>query len=138
MAFSRRSPAFSCSVSIVPFYWIVPSWTQIALGVGIMGLPLLSATGLSVLAFRYADASVLAPFSYVQLVWVTLIGFFLFGEVPDAITFAGAAIIIASGIYTAHRERVRRARSPHRRNLIRAPNDELLIETGRPHCSIFP
>jgi drug/metabolite transporter (DMT)-like permease len=45
----------------------------------------------------------------VQLVWVTLIGFFVFGEVPDAVTFAGAAIIIASGVYTAHRERVRRA-----------------------------
>ena len=62
------------------------------------------------IAFRYADASVLAPFSYIQLVWVTLLGYLVFGEVPDAVTFIGAAIIIASGVYTAHRERVRRAR----------------------------
>lgn len=107
MAFSAITGFLMLSV-IVPFYWIVPSWTQIALGVGI-GVAATVGHWIVVLAFRYADASVLAPFSYVQLVWVTLIGFFLFGEVPDAVTFAGAAIIIASGVYTAHRERVRRA-----------------------------
>jgi len=62
-----------------------------------------------VLAFRYADASVLAPFSYTQLLWVTILGFLVFGELPDIWTMAGAAIIIASGLYTAHRERVRRS-----------------------------
>ncbi|WPO44604.1 DMT family transporter [Tardiphaga sp. 42S5] len=107
MAFSAITGFLVLSV-IVPFYWIVPSWTQIALGVGI-GVAATVGHWIVVLAFRYADASVLAPFSYVQLVWVTLIGFFLFSEVPDAVTFAGAAIIIASGVYTAHRERVRRA-----------------------------
>lgn len=107
MAFSAITGFLLLSV-IVPFYWIVPSWTQIALGVGI-GVAATVGHWIVVLAFRYADASVLAPFSYVQLVWVTLIGFFLFGEVPDAVAFAGAAIIIASGVYTAHRERVRRA-----------------------------
>jgi drug/metabolite transporter (DMT)-like permease len=92
----------------VPFYWIAPSWTQIALGVGI-GTAATIGHWIVVLAFRYADASVLAPFSYVQLLWVTLLGFFVFGEVPDVVTFVGAAIIISSGVYTAHRERVRRA-----------------------------
>ena len=44
------------------------------------------------LAFRYGDASVLAPFSYSQLVWVTqILGFLIFGEVPDIWTVAGAA-----------------------------------------------
>jgi drug/metabolite transporter (DMT)-like permease len=62
-----------------------------------------------VLAFRYADASVLAPFSYAQLVWVTILGFLIFGEIPDIWTVVGAAIIIASGLYIAHRERVRRS-----------------------------
>jgi drug/metabolite transporter (DMT)-like permease len=61
-----------------------------------------------VLAFRYADASVLAPFSYSQLVWVSLLGFLIFGEMPDGWTVVGAAFIVASGLYTAHRERVRR------------------------------
>jgi drug/metabolite transporter (DMT)-like permease len=62
-----------------------------------------------VLAFRYADASVLAPFSYTQLVWVSFLGFLLFGEVPDGWTVTGAAFIVVSGLYTAHRERVRRS-----------------------------
>jgi drug/metabolite transporter (DMT)-like permease len=65
-----------------------------------------------VLAFRYADASVLAPFSYTQLVWVSILGFFVFGEVPDIWTIAGAAVIVASGLYTAHRERLRRLQAP--------------------------
>jgi len=62
-----------------------------------------------VLAFRYADASVLAPFSYTQLVVVSILGFILFGELPDVWTVTGAAFIVVSGLYTAHRERVRRS-----------------------------
>lgn len=107
MAFTALVGFLVMSV-VVPFYWIMPNTTQIMLGVGI-GVAATVGHWIVVLAFRYADASVLAPFSYIQLVWVTLIGFFIFGEVPDAVTFTGAAIIIASGVYTAHRERVRRA-----------------------------
>ena len=95
--------------AVVPLYWVTPNGTQILLGTGI-GVAATVGHWIVVQAFRYADASVLAPFSYVQLVWVTLLGYFVFGEVPDAFTFVGAAIIIASGVYTAHRERVRRAK----------------------------
>jgi drug/metabolite transporter (DMT)-like permease len=52
---------------------------------------------------------VLAPFSYTQLLWVSSLGFLVFGEVPDAYTVIGAGFIVASGLYTAHRERVRRS-----------------------------
>jgi drug/metabolite transporter (DMT)-like permease len=108
MAFSAVTGFLVISV-IVPFYWVTPSWPQILLGVGI-GVSSTMGHWIVVLAFRYADASVLAPFSYVQLVWVTLLGFIVFGEVPDLWTFVGAAIIISSGVYTAHRERLRRLR----------------------------
>jgi drug/metabolite transporter (DMT)-like permease len=57
-------------------------------------------------AFRFAPASLLAPFSYTQIVWATAIGLLLFGTVPDANTWVGAAIIVASGLYILHRERV--------------------------------
>ena len=107
MAFSALT-GFLVLSTIVPFYWITPTWTQILLGVAI-GISSTFGHWIVVLAFRYADASVLAPFSYVQLLWVTLLGFFVFSEVPDLWTLGGAAIIIASGVYTAHRERVRRA-----------------------------
>lgn len=92
-----------------PFSWIAPGWWQILLGIAI-GFSSTFGHWIVVLAYRYADASVLAPFSYVQLIWVALLGFFVFGEIPDAWTFSGAGIIISSGLYTAHRERVRRSR----------------------------
>jgi drug/metabolite transporter (DMT)-like permease len=92
----------------VPFFWVTPSWRDIVLGVSI-GVASTFGQWIVVLAFRYADASVLAPFSYSQLVVVTILGFLIFGEVPDIWTVVGAAIIIASGLYTAHRERVRRS-----------------------------
>jgi drug/metabolite transporter (DMT)-like permease len=62
---------------------------------------------LVILAHRIAPASLLAPFFYSQLLWVTGLGFLVFGNLPDGWTIAGATIIIASGLYTAHRERVR-------------------------------
>jgi drug/metabolite transporter (DMT)-like permease len=54
-------------------------------------------------------ASLLAPFTYSQIVWSTLLGYFIFGALPTAWTWSGAALIVASGVYIAHRERVRRA-----------------------------
>lgn len=94
--------------AVVPLYWIVPTWSQIAIGAAI-GVSSTVGHWIVVLAFRHADASVLAPFSYVQLVWVTVLGFLVFGEIPDGWTLAGAVLIIGSGVYTAHRERLRRA-----------------------------
>jgi drug/metabolite transporter (DMT)-like permease len=63
------------------------------------------AQWLVVLAFQQARASVLAPFSYSQLVWSGLLGYFIFGNVPDRWTLVGAGVILASGLCTAHRER---------------------------------
>ena len=94
--------------ALVPFVWVTPSWQDIAFGVFI-GVASTAGQWIVVLAFRYADASVLAPFSYTQLLWVSLLGFFVFGEMPDVWTVTGAAFIVASGLYTAHRERVRRS-----------------------------
>ena len=93
---------------LVPFVWVTPSWQAIAFGV-LIGVFSTAGQWIVVLAFRYADASVLAPFSYTQLVWVSILGFMVFGELPDIWTVVGAAFIVGSGLYTAHRERVRRS-----------------------------
>jgi drug/metabolite transporter (DMT)-like permease len=93
---------------LVPFVWVTPSWQAIAFGV-LIGVFSTAGQWIVVLAFRYADASVLAPFSYTQLLWVSILGFMIFGEVPDVWTIIGAAFIVGSGLYTAHRERVRRS-----------------------------
>jgi drug/metabolite transporter (DMT)-like permease len=101
-----------CIVSaLVPFVWVTPSWHDILFGIFI-GVASTAGQWIVVLAFRYADASVLAPFQYTQLLWVSILGFMIFGELPDAWTVTGAAFIVASGLYTAHRERIRRSQLP--------------------------
>jgi drug/metabolite transporter (DMT)-like permease len=57
------------------------------------------------LAHRYAPASVLAPFLYQQILWMMLLGYLVFDDVPDAAVIAGGAIVIASGAYLLYRER---------------------------------
>ena len=94
--------------ALVRFVWVAPSWHDILFGIFI-GLASTAGQWIVVLAFRYADASVLAPFSYTQLLWVSILGFVIFGEVPDIWTVTGAVFIVGSGLYTAHRERVRRS-----------------------------
>ena len=93
---------------LAPFAWVTPSWNQILLGIFI-GFSATAGQWVVVLAFRYADASVLAPFQYTQLLWVGILGFLIFGDVPDIWTVIGAVLVVGSGLYTAHRERVRRA-----------------------------
>jgi drug/metabolite transporter (DMT)-like permease len=94
--------------ALVPFVWVAPTWHDILFGI-LIGIASTAGQWIVVLAFRYADASVLAPFSYSQLLWVSILGFWVFGEVPDVWTITGAIFIVASGLYTAHRERLRRS-----------------------------
>jgi drug/metabolite transporter (DMT)-like permease len=103
------SVAGLCILSaLVPLVWVAPSWHDVLFGI-LIGVASTAGQWIVVLAFRYADASVLAPFSYTQLLWVSMLGFLIFGEVPDVWTVTGAAIIVASGLYTAHREHIRRS-----------------------------
>ena len=59
-------------------------------------------------ALRAADVTVLQPFSFLQLVWAGMLGLYAFGEVPDAWTWAGGAIIVGSATYLARLEVSRR------------------------------
>jgi drug/metabolite transporter (DMT)-like permease len=99
----------------LPFVWRTPD----LVGLGLMAaMGLLSAISQTLLisAFARAAASILAPFSYSQMVWSTLIGYFVFATLPDALTWIGAAVVIASGLYTLHRERI-----VHRERMTRRP-----------------
>jgi drug/metabolite transporter (DMT)-like permease len=60
---------------------------------------------LLILAHRHAPAPVLAPFIYLGLIWMSLVGFLVFGDVPTLWTLSGAAIVILSGLYLLARER---------------------------------
>ena len=56
-------------------------------------------------AYRLAPASAVAPFLYMQILSMVAFGFIVFGDLPDVGTLAGAALIVASGVYLVHRER---------------------------------
>jgi drug/metabolite transporter (DMT)-like permease len=92
---------------LVPFVWQTPDLA------GWIGLAFLGFIGslahlLLILAYARAPASSLAPLSYLQLIWSTILGLLLFGNFPDRWTLAGGAIVAASGLYVIHRERLRR------------------------------
>ena len=59
----------------------------------------------SVSAMRTGEIAVIAPFRYTSLLWALLLGLFVFAEWPSALTLAGAAIVVATGVYTFYRER---------------------------------
>ena len=91
----------------MPFYFEMPrEWLDtlafILLG-GIGG----GIQYLVIKALQYAAAAITAPFIYGQLIGATILGYIFFGDFPDSWTWVGAAIIVASGVYVAYRERVR-------------------------------
>ena len=63
---------------------------------------------LFIAAFRFAPASSIAPFTYGGLLTHSLAGYVVFGQMPDQATVAGATVVVASGLYLLHRERVKR------------------------------
>lgn len=90
----------------LPWYWTMPDATGLALMAG-MGVLSLAGHYLLVRAFQRGSASILAPFSYSQMIWATLFGYLVFDSLPDGWTWVGAVVIILSGVYVWHRERVR-------------------------------
>ena len=101
------------SLLTAPFGWVVPSAGDAAIlvFVGLIG-------GVAQLfltqAYRYADASVIAPFEYTTMLWALIAGFVLFAEVPSLVVLAGAAIIVAAGLAIILRESRLGIRRPER------------------------
>lgn len=94
---------------ILPFIWQTPDEPLIWLMLVAIGFYGGFGHWLLILAHARAPAPVLAPFIYSQLIWMLLLGYFIFGDWPDPWTLVGASIVIASGLYLLYRERVRRA-----------------------------
>ena len=62
-----------------------------------------------VMGFRFGEAGLVVPFKYFNMVFAVGLGFILWGDLPDAWTWAGSAVLISSGLYILHRERMRGA-----------------------------
>jgi S-adenosylmethionine uptake transporter len=82
--------------ALMPWLWQPPSWSQFGLMllVGCFGM---GGQFMSTEAIRLAPASVVAPISFSSLVWAFLLGFAIWGDVPDIAVFAGAGLILLSG-----------------------------------------
>lgn len=108
--YSALAPVILMSPA-VPIYGSWPDgpvqWA-ILLGLGFFGG---FGHWLVILAYRQATTYALAPYPYMQMVWMVGFGFLVFGQLPDFWTLAGAAIIVLSGLYIVHRERRLRLRN---------------------------
>ena len=101
--------------------WTAPSVRDAAL-LAASGLLIGSGHYLQIEAFRQAEAGTVVPFRYTALLWATLFGWLVFGDIPGAATFAGAALVVASGLFILYRERRRGPRPPAiRRTLMHIP-----------------
>jgi len=92
---------------VLPFVWTPPESALIMFLMVLIGA--LASVGhyLLIVAHRLAPASVLSPFMYTQLVWAITLGYLVFNDVPNTWTIAGTGVVVASGLYLLHRERVR-------------------------------
>jgi drug/metabolite transporter (DMT)-like permease len=90
----------------LPFAWHTPTAGELAalIGIGFIG-------GLSHIflteSYRYASASVVAPFDFVAMLWAFVFGYAFFGEIPTVYVFIGSAIVAGSGLFVIWRERQR-------------------------------
>src|SRR3546814_20769771 len=96
-----RPPISTLKDTLVPYTPLVRSLgaTGVCGGIGHWML---------IIAHRYAPASLLSPFSYSGILWMTASGYLVFGDLPDEWTVIGGAGVIASGLYVVHRARLRK------------------------------
>lgn len=83
---------------MVPWSWTTPAWIDLPV---FIGLGVFGGVGhwVMVMAHQRAPAAVLAPFAYSQILWMVGLGWLVFGDLPDAPTLTGGAIVAASGLY---------------------------------------
>ena len=107
-------------LSLVPavIFWQWPTgeqylWLLFTAALGTLGHLFLNQ------ALKVAETNVVMPVDFVRLIWVSIIGFYIFGEVPDLFTWIGGAIIFSSALYIAYRESVRQRQHVERNGLSR-------------------
>ena len=102
--FSILSSLFG--LTTLPFGWVWPDPTT---ALALVAIGFLGGIGQVFLTsgYRYAEASVIAPFEYTTLIWALSIGWIAFGDLPDAFALVGGLVVIASGFIVIRDERAR-------------------------------
>jgi drug/metabolite transporter (DMT)-like permease len=95
----------------VPLFWlwVTPDLNGVLFLLG-MGIVATVGQWVGVKALRLGEASVIGNIQYMQLIYAAILGYFLFKEVPDIYTIAGAAIIVGASVYIFHRETLSKKR----------------------------
>ena len=93
---------------VVPFVWTTPQSPLVWIMLGTVGAFGSLGHWFLILAHARAPAPILSPFIYTEIIWMTALGYLVFGDVPDEWTVAGASIVIMSGLYLLYRERAGR------------------------------
>ena len=103
----RYAPDDNASLAFLLREWTIPVFVD---GLLLTGIGVLNAIGgyLISQAYRLAQAAVLAPFEYIAMPLGVTAGFVVFGNFPDKLTWVGITLILGSGLYVLHRERVSR------------------------------
>ena len=91
----------------VPLFWLWQSPDLRGLLL-LLSMGVLATVGqwVGIKALRMGEASVIGNIQYVQLIYAAILGYFLFGEIPDAYTLTGAGVIISAALYIVYRERL--------------------------------
>jgi drug/metabolite transporter (DMT)-like permease len=107
LVFYQIAITAALSLLLLPFGWVTPTWPDLAI---LAAIGIASGVGQYwwTQAFRFAPASVAAPFSYTAMIWAVLFDFLVWSSVPTLPLLGGALIVVISGLYILYRETVRR------------------------------
>ena len=95
--------AASVTLCFMPFVWVTPSFADF-LKLAFLGIGAGSAQILLTYAYRYAQASQVAPVIYTSILWSTLYGYFIWQEIPSRDAIIGGVVIICAGLYLVYQE----------------------------------
>jgi len=99
------------SGAVAPIGWIAPSALDFGLML-VLGVVAMTAFACMNRSLKLAPASVVVPYQYTMIGWAVVLGWLVFGDVPDAFTLTGAAIIVGAGLYILWREQIVARREP--------------------------
>lgn len=103
--------SFAFGAATAPFVWITPSAFDFFF-LSAFGAVSIAALFCVNRSLKLAPASVVVPYQYTMLIWAIVLGYLVFGDVPDAPMLVGSAIIVVSGLYIFWREQIRAPREP--------------------------
>ena len=106
---TQMASTFVFGTVAAPLAWVTPSLYDMMFLSGFGAVSVVAMFSIN-RSLKLAPASVVVPYQYTMLVWAILLGYLVFGDVPDRFMLAGSAIIVAAGLYIFHREQ--RVRPP--------------------------